>query len=141
MGPDAFWNSNEAFVRQQSKNDLFSFPSDLINACMLLSLSRVRLCDRRTVSHQAPLSMGFPRQEYREWVAIFSCRWSSRPRHQTLASCIVGRLSAAELPEKQAFYKRITTKCSPKLSYLAFLPGYLYFFKHSSLWHFFLNYL
>ena len=28
------------------------------------SLSRVRLCDPRTVAHQAPPSMGFSRQEY-----------------------------------------------------------------------------
>ena len=28
------------------------------------SLSRVRLCDPWTVAHQAPLSMGFSRQEY-----------------------------------------------------------------------------
>ena len=40
-----------------------------------------------TVAHQAPLSMGFPRQEIPEWVAIYS-RGSSQPRDQTQVSCI-----------------------------------------------------
>ena len=41
---------------------------------LLLLLSRfscVRLCATpETAAHQAPLSMGFPRQEYWSWVAI-----------------------------------------------------------------------
>ena len=40
-----------------------------------------------TVARQAPLSMGFPRQEH-EWVAISFPRGSSRPKDQTHVSCI-----------------------------------------------------
>ena len=41
-----------------------------------------------TVTHQAPLSVGFPREEYYSGVAIFHSRGSSWPRHQTQVSCI-----------------------------------------------------
>ena len=45
-----------------------------------------------TVARQAPLSMGFSRQEYwREWVAIPFSRGSSWPRDETQVSCIAGR--------------------------------------------------
>ena len=40
-----------------------------------------------TVAHQAPLSMGFSKQEY--WVAMASIRSSSQPRHRTHVSCIL----------------------------------------------------
>ena len=43
-----------------------------------------------TVAYQAPLPMGFSRQEY--WVAISFSRGSSRPRDRTRVSRIVGRL-------------------------------------------------
>ena len=39
-----------------------------------------------TVTHQASLSMGFPRQGY--WSGIFFSRGSSLPRDQTRVSCI-----------------------------------------------------
>ena len=42
------------------------------------------------VAHQAPLSMGFSRQEYWGGVILFSSR-SSRPMDQTQVSCITGR--------------------------------------------------
>ena len=42
----------------------------------------------RTVPWQAPLSMGFPRQEYLQWVAISFSRGSSWPRDHTRISCI-----------------------------------------------------
>ena len=54
-----------------------------------------------TVTYQAPLSMGFFRQEY--WVAIFSCRVSSQLRDQirvSCSSCIAGGFFTAELPGK-----------------------------------------
>ena len=46
-----------------------------------------------TLACQAPLSLGFFKQEILEWVAISSSRGSSRPRDGTPASCIfcVGR--------------------------------------------------
>ena len=42
----------------------------------------------RTVTYQASVSMGFPRQEY--WIAISFSKSSSQPSDQTEASCIVG---------------------------------------------------
>ena len=46
-----------------------------------------------TVAHQAPLSMGFSRQQYWSELPIFSSRGSSQPRDQTHISCIscIGR--------------------------------------------------
>ena len=44
-----------------------------------------------TVAHQTPLSMGFSRQEYYEWVAISFSRESSQPRDWTQVSHIAGR--------------------------------------------------
>ena len=41
---------------------------------------------------QAPLSMGFPRQEYWSWVAISCPRGSSQPRDRTCVSRIAGSL-------------------------------------------------
>ena len=57
------------------------------------SLSRVRLfATPWPVAHQAPLSMGFSRQEHwLEWVAIFFSRGYSRPWDRTQVSCIAGR--------------------------------------------------
>ena len=36
----------------------------IILSCCLAPMSYLSLCDPKTVAHQAPLSMGFPRQEY-----------------------------------------------------------------------------
>ena len=41
-----------------------------------------------TVARQAPLSMGFPKQEVLEWVVMPFSRGSSQPRDQTRISCI-----------------------------------------------------
>ena len=52
-----------------------------------------------TVAHQAPLSMGFSRQELLEWAAMPSSRGSSRPRDRTHVSYIsytAGRFLTAE---------------------------------------------
>ena len=46
------------------------------------------LCSLMNCSHQAPLSMGFPRQEILEWVAISLSRGSSSSRDETCISCI-----------------------------------------------------
>ena len=56
------------------------------------SFSRVQLfATPWTVAYQAPPSMGFPRQEYLEWVAISFSRGSSQPRDRTQVSRIGGR--------------------------------------------------
>ena len=44
-----------------------------------------------TVAHEAPLSMGFFRQEYLEWVGVSYSRGSSQPRDWTCVSCIADR--------------------------------------------------
>ena len=56
-------------------------------------LSRVRLfATPQAVAYQAPLSMGFSRQEWiLEWGAISSSRGSSRPRDRTWVSHIADR--------------------------------------------------
>ena len=50
--------------------------------CCVLSRSVVSdsLRPHGTVARQAPLSVGFSRQEYLEWVAISFSRESSQPR-------------------------------------------------------------
>ena len=54
-------------------------------------LSHVQLfATAQTVARQAPLSMGFPRQEL-QWVAIPFSRGSSLLRDGTRVSCIAGR--------------------------------------------------
>ena len=56
------------------------------------SLSRVRLfANPWTVAQQAPLSMGFSRQEYRSGLPFPSPGESSRPRDRTQVSYIAGR--------------------------------------------------
>ena len=44
-----------------------------------------------TVACQAPLSVGFSRQEYLEWVANSFSRGSSQPRNQTQVFCTADR--------------------------------------------------
>ena len=56
------------------------------------SLSRARLLATPwTAAYQAPLSMGFSRQEYCSELPFCSPRESSWPRVQTQVSCIAGR--------------------------------------------------
>ena len=51
-------------ILQARTLELLPFPSPM-HACMLSSLSRIRLCVMlQTAAHQAPLSTGFSRQEY-----------------------------------------------------------------------------
>ena len=55
------------------------------------------------LTHQAPLYMGFSRQEYWEWVAIPSSRAFSQPRNLTCVSCgscIAGGFFTTEPPGK-----------------------------------------
>ena len=54
----------------------------------LVAQSHPTLCDPMDCSRHSPLSMGFPRQEYWEWVAISSSRGSSQPRDWTWVCCI-----------------------------------------------------
>ena len=54
-------------------------------------------------AHQAPLSMGFPRQELLEWLAISSSRGSPWPRDWTHVPCIAGGFFTTE-PPGNAFF-------------------------------------
>ena len=60
--------------------------------CCAWSISRVQLFGTPwAVAHQAPLSMGFSRQEYWSGLPVPSSRGSSQPRDWTQVSCIAGR--------------------------------------------------
>ena len=59
-----------------------------------------------TVAHQAPLSMGFSRQE---WVAMASSRGPSQPRDWTCISCVAGGFSTAEPLSSKAHRYRVST--------------------------------
>ena len=65
-----------------------------------------------TVACQAPLSMGFSRQEWiLEWVAMPSSRGSSQPWDGTWVSCIAGRFFTTEpLGKPQSNYTAIHLK-------------------------------
>ena len=77
-------------------------------ACVLPAklLSRVRLfATPWTVAHQAPLSVGFSRQEYWSGVAVSSSRGSSPPRIKpgSLVSCLGRRVLYPEPPGKALY--------------------------------------
>ena len=86
------------------KTDSYRSPNYM---CML---SRIQFfATPHTIAHQAPLSMGFSRQEY--WSRVpFPSRGSSRPRDQTYiscVSCIAGRFFTTESPGKLLFIVEI----------------------------------
>ena len=67
--------------------------------CMLIHFSYVWLSVTPwTIAHQAPLSMGFFRQEYWSGFCISSSRGSSQPRDWTCVFCTANRFFAAEPP-------------------------------------------
>ena len=79
------------------------------------SLSRVRLfATPWTVAYNAPLSMGFSRQEYWNGLPSFS-RGSSQPRDRTWVSRIVGR----------CFTIRATREKNPKIQQLEIIVCFL----------------
>ena len=81
-------------------------PSQLLHsqlcACMLRGFSLTPWI----AAHQAPLSMGFSRQEYWSgWVTMPSSRGSSPPRDRTCVSCVscfASRFFTTEPPGKPA---------------------------------------
>ena len=61
------------------------------------SISPVQLyATPRTVASQAPLSMGFPKQEYWSGLPFPSSGGSFQPRDQTQVSCIAGGFFTSE---------------------------------------------
>ena len=83
----------------------FLYPSPslpLSKICMLSCFSHVQLfAILWTVDHQAPLLMGFSRQEHWSGLPCSSFRGSSRPRDRTCICrfCIAGRFLPRELTE------------------------------------------
>ena len=63
--------------------------------CVLSPFSRVRLCDPCPVAHQAPLSMGFSRQEY--WSGLPFSPPGDLPKDGTHVSCLL-RWQVGSLP-------------------------------------------
>ena len=84
-------------------------------ACLLSRFSRVRLVVTLwTVAHQAPLSMGFSRQEYWSGLPYPPSRGSFQPRNQTHASCIsciAGKFFTAEPLGKAQLAPPVVAKC------------------------------
>ena len=80
------WRESESDPRSGSASVcLFSYNLHIDGG--LVAKSCPKLTTLWTVAHQAPLSLGFPRQEY--WsVAIFFSRGSSQPKGWTQVFCI-----------------------------------------------------
>ena len=63
-------------------------PANLLLPLLLSNFSRVRLCATPwTAAHQAPLSLGFSRQEY----------WSGLPFPSPMHACMLSRFSRVRL--------------------------------------------
>ena len=74
-------------------------PCCLLAPVVVQSLSRVRLfLTPWTVARQAPLSVELPRQEYWSGLPSPPPGESSRPRAQSLVSCLAGRFFTTEPP-------------------------------------------
>ena len=99
----------------------------LVFVVFLCVLSHVRLFETPwTVAHQAPLSMGFVRQEYWSGLPFHFSRGASQPRVQTCIPCISGRLFTTEPRRK-----------SPCLSSYCFLSLLAWILAFLGLWIFF----
>ena len=88
--------------------------------CAVLScFSRVRLSVMLcTVACQAPLSMGFPRQEYWERVAISFSRESFQPRVEPVSPALAGGFFTTKPPGKELSISRVLPLlCNIFLSY------------------------
>ena len=81
-----------------------------VRVCMLSHFSHVQLCVALwTVAHQAPLSMGFSRQEYWIWIATSFSRGSPQPRDQTRIDYLLNRQVSSSppvLPGKHYIYSQ-----------------------------------
>ena len=79
----------------------------------------------RTVAHQAPLSMGFSRQEYWNRLPFPSPGGSSQPRDRTQVSCIAGRFftiwAPREAPLHTYKYSQKSRKQNEKLETRSYL--------------------
>ena len=85
--------------------------------CVLSCFSHVRLfVTPWTVARQAPLSMGFPRQEYWSGLPFSSSRGSSQPQDRTCVLCLqcwkAGSLPLGTPGKPEAGLKTSTKKCT-----------------------------
>ena len=76
-------------------------PSGLSCCCCSVTQLCPTLATPWTVAHQAPLSMGFSRQEILEWVAISFFKGSARPKDRTVSPVLAGSLFTADTPGSQ----------------------------------------
>ena len=69
-----FWGAPKSLqmvIAAMKLKDACSLEEQVMTKLLLSRFSRVRLCvTPLTAAHQAPLSLGFSRQEHWEWVAI-----------------------------------------------------------------------
>ena len=68
--------------------------------CYLVAHLCPTLCDPSTVARQAPLSMGFPRQEYRSELPFPSPGHLHAPGIESESPTLAGVFFTTELPEK-----------------------------------------
>ena len=75
-----------------------------LHACMLSRFSHVRFfATLWTIAHQAPLSMGFPRQEYWSGLPLPSPGDLPNPGVEPMSLTLAGRFFATEPPGKPEF--------------------------------------
>ena len=91
--PTVKWISWSTFTKhnvlQEWKWTICSYPNIQMTLTNMLNKTD-RQTKLATQSHLPPLSMGFSRRKYLEWVAIPFSRWSFQPRDQTRVSCTTG---------------------------------------------------
>ena len=80
--------TNKATTKQQKIINRMTLVSPC--ACLVTSVMSNSLRPSWIVTHQAPLSMGFSRQEYWRGLTCPPLGESSQPRNRTHVSCIAG---------------------------------------------------
>ena len=65
-----------------------------------------------TVAHQAPLSMGFPRQEYWSGLLFSSPGSLPNPRIEPVFPALAGEFFTTEPPERPGSFSSFTYNCS-----------------------------
>ena len=72
----------------------------IILVCVLVAQLCLTLCDPWTVAHQAPLSMGFPRQEYCSGLSFPTPGDLADQRFKSISPALAGRFFTTEPPGK-----------------------------------------
>ena len=97
------WNQHAGEMRGRRRRKYTKCLTAHCCACVLSRFSRVQLfVTPWTVAHEAPLSMGFSRQEY--WSRLpFPFQVTSQSRDQTQVSCTAGRFFTTWTTGKPSF--------------------------------------